>query len=202
MRRTLGKVVRQVNRDGRDSGVSAHGRVLGWLMVPMVLLVGVVTVAYTLEPEPPVVPWFETRAPGAFDPPRVAASQEWDVAFRVDALVRLPLLIAKIPIASRENVGVTTFSARYFTTDRGTGVRAYEFLRGVVPGPGARVEPARVPARSGGRRPHRDHRDGPVRRHLLGARGLDGQGRSGARQRRRAAALLYCRHPDYCRRGR
>ena len=133
MRRTLGKVVRQVNRDGRDSGVSAHGRVLGWLMVPMVLLVGVVTVAYTLEPEPPVVPWFETRAPGAFDPPRVAASQEWDVAFRVDALVRLPLLIAKIPIASRENVGVTTFSARYFTTDRGTGVRAYEFYAASFP---------------------------------------------------------------------
>ena len=95
-------------------------------MVPMVLLVGVGTLARTQEPEPPVIPWFETRAPGAFGDSRVAASEEWAVAFRVDATIRLPLLIAKIPIASRENVGVTTFSVRHFTTDRRTGVRAYE----------------------------------------------------------------------------
>ncbi len=93
-------------------------------MVPMVLLVGVVTVARTQELEPPVVPWFETRASGAFGDARVAASEEWVIAFRVDATVRLPLLIAKIPIASRESVGVTTFSTRFFSTDRGTGVRA------------------------------------------------------------------------------
>mgnify|MGYP000698765888 CR=1 FL=1 len=66
--------MRQVNRDGRDPGVSAHGRVLGWLIV---LLVGVVAVARTQEPEPPVIPWFETRAPGAFGDSRVAASEEW-----------------------------------------------------------------------------------------------------------------------------
>ena len=122
--------MRQVNRDGRDPGVSAHGRVLGWLIV---LLVGVVAVARTQEPEPPVIPWFETRAPGAFGDSRVAASEEWAVAFRVDATIRLPLLIAKIPIASRENVGVTTFSARHFTTDRRTGVRAYEFYAASFP---------------------------------------------------------------------
>ena len=120
--------MKQVNRDGRDSGVSAHGRVLGWLIV---LLVGVVAVARTQEP--PVIPWFETRAPGAFGDSRVAASEEWAVAFRVDANIRLPLLIAKIPIASRENVGVTTFSARHFTTDRRTGVRAYEFYAASFP---------------------------------------------------------------------
>ena len=103
---------------------------LGWLIV---LLVGVVAVARTQEPEPPVIPWFETRAPGAFGDSRVAASEEWAVAFRVDATIRLPLLIAKIPIASRENVGVTTFSARHFTTDRRTGVRAYEFYAASFP---------------------------------------------------------------------
>ena len=104
---------------------------LGWLIV---LLVGVVTVAARpQEPEPPAVPWFDTRAPGAFDDPRAAASRQWDVAFRVDALVRLPLLIAKIPIASRDNVGVTTFSTRDFTTDRRTGVRAYEFYAASFP---------------------------------------------------------------------
>ena len=122
--------MRQVNRDGRDPGVPVHGRVLGWLIV---LLVGVVAVARTQEPEPPVIPWFETRAPGAFGDSRVAASEEWAVAFRVDATIRLPLLIAKIPIASRENVGVTTFSARHFTTDRRTGVRAYEFYAASFP---------------------------------------------------------------------
>jgi len=100
-------------------------------MVPMVLLVGVVTGARTQEP--PVVPWFETRASGAFGDSRVAASEEWAIAFRVDATVRLPLLIAKIPIASRENVGVTTFSTRHFTTDRRTGVRAYEFYAASFP---------------------------------------------------------------------
>ena len=89
--------------------------------------------ARTQEPAPSVVPWFETRAPGAFGDSRVAASQEWAVAFRVDATVRLPLLIAKIPIVSRENVGVTTFSARHFTTDRRTGVRVYEFYAASFP---------------------------------------------------------------------
>ena len=111
-------------------GLPVRGRVLGWLIV---LLVGVVTVARTQEPTPPVVPWFETRAPGAFSDPRVAASQEWEVAFRVDALVRLPLLIAKIPIASRDNVGVTTFLTRDFITEPGTGVRAYEFYAASFP---------------------------------------------------------------------
>ena len=85
------------------------------------------------EPSTQVVPWFETRAPGAFGDSRAAASQEWAVAYRVDATVRLPLLIANIPIVSRESVGVTTFSARDFTTDRRTGVRAYEFYAASFP---------------------------------------------------------------------
>ena len=119
--------MRQVNRAGR---LLVRGPVFGWLIV---LLLGVVTVARTQEPEPPGVPWFETRAPGAFGDSRVAASQEWAVAYRVDATVRLPLLIANIPIASRENVGVTTFSARDFTMDGRTGVRAYEFYAASFP---------------------------------------------------------------------
>ena len=117
----------QVNRDAR---LLVRGRVLAWLIV---LLVGVVAVVRTQGPEPSVVPWFETRAPLAFGDPRVAAFQEWAVAYRVDATVRLPLLIAAIPIASREGVGVTTFSARDFTMDGRTGVRAYEFYAASFP---------------------------------------------------------------------
>lgn len=121
--------MRQANGHDRDPAWLARGRVLVWLVM---LLVALVTLA-AQEPEPPVVPWFETRAPGAFGNTTAAASREWAVAFRVDALVRLPLLIAKIPIASRENVGVTTFSTRYFTTDRRAGVRAYEFYAASFP---------------------------------------------------------------------
>ena len=103
---------------------------LAWLIV---LLLGVVAVVRTQGPASPVIPWFETRAPGAFDDARVAASAEWAVAYRVDATVRLPLLIAAIPIVSRESVGVTTFSVRDFTMDGGTGVRAYEFYAASFP---------------------------------------------------------------------
>ena len=99
----------------------------------MVSLVGMVAGARTQGAEPPVAPWFETRAPGAFGDSRVAASKEWAVAYRVDAKVQLPLLIVKIPIASRQSVGVTTFSARDFTTDDRTGVRAYEFFAASFP---------------------------------------------------------------------
>ena len=132
--------MRQVNRDGRHSALPAElrlkptsedsGRLLVWLIV---LLVGVVAGARTQEPAPPVVPWFETRAPGAFGAARGPASEEWAVAYRVDATVRLPLLVAAIPVAGRENVGVTTFLARDFTTDRRTGVRAYEFFAASFP---------------------------------------------------------------------
>ena len=122
--------MRQVNGNDRHSDASARGRILAWLVV---VLVGVATVTRTQEAVPPRVPWFETRAPGAFGDSSVAASREWAVAFRVDALVRLPLLIAKIPIASRENVGVTTFSTRDFITNAGTGVRAYEFYAASFP---------------------------------------------------------------------
>ena len=120
--------MRQVNRDGR---LGARGRVVAWLAL---LLLGTVTAARTQTPEPPADPWVETRAPGVFGDARASASEEWTVAYRVDATVRLPLLITAIPIASRQNVGVTTFSARDFiTTDRRTGVRAYEFFAASFP---------------------------------------------------------------------
>ena len=107
-----------------------RGRALAWLIV---LLAGVVAVVRSQEPESPVVPWFETRAPGAFGDPRLTAAEEWEVAYRVDATVRLPLLIAAVPIASRASVGVTTFSVRDFILDGSTGVRAYEFYAASFP---------------------------------------------------------------------
>lgn len=81
----------------------------------------------------PATPWVEVTAPRAFDesPPNV--SERWDVSYRVDATVRLPLLFANIPIVSRERVGVTSFSARDFTPDRRTGLRAYEFYAASFP---------------------------------------------------------------------
>jgi hypothetical protein len=46
-------------------------------------------------------PWVELAAPGAFDESPRDVSERWDVTYRVDATIRLPLLIVRIPIASR-----------------------------------------------------------------------------------------------------
>ncbi len=105
-------------------------RGLAWLVM---ILVSVVAAVRTQGPELPADPWVESRAPGLFGDAGMAVAQEWDVAYRVDATVRLPLLIAAIPIVSRESVGVTTFSARDFTSDLRTGVRAYEFFAASFP---------------------------------------------------------------------
>ena len=78
-------------------------------------------------------PWVELAAPGAFDESPRDVSERWDVTYRVDATIRLPLLIVRIPIASRARVGVTSFSARDFRTDRRTGLRAYEFYAASFP---------------------------------------------------------------------
>jgi hypothetical protein len=92
-----------------------------------------VAVSVSAQESGPATPWVEVTAPRAFDefPPNV--SEQWEVSYRVDATVRLPLLFAKIPIVSRERVGVTSFSARDFTPDRRTGLRAYEFYAASFP---------------------------------------------------------------------
>ena len=124
----------QVNRRRGPTRLSASSRLVVGLVV---LLLGVAAAARTQEAALSPDPWIETRTQGldlfksnGNGPP---AAQEWTVAYRVDATVRLPLLIAAIPIVSRANVGVTSFTARDITTDRRTGVRAYELFAASFP---------------------------------------------------------------------
>ena len=126
--------MKQVNRRPGPTRLSASSHLVVGLVV---LLLGVAAAARTQEAALSADPWIETRTQGLDlfkgngDGPPVA--QEWTVAYRVDATVRLPLLVAAIPIVSRANVGVTSFTARDITTDRRTGVRAYELFAASFP---------------------------------------------------------------------
>jgi hypothetical protein len=100
-----------------------------WLFI----LLSLVVITVSTQESRPITPWVETSAPGAFERSPRNVSERWDVTYRVDATVRLPLFFARIPIVSRERVGVTSFSARDFTTDRRTGLRAYEFYAASFP---------------------------------------------------------------------
>ena len=106
--------------------------VAGMVAGLLVVLPSFATVAEAQD-ESPGPPWVETRAPGVFGENSPAAAREWSVAYQVDATIRLPLLIVRIPIVSRANVGVTSFSTRDFTTDQQTGIRAYEFFAASFP---------------------------------------------------------------------
>lgn len=107
----------------------------GWsrLWVWLFILLPLAVVTASTQENHPVTPWVETSAPGAFEPSPSNVSARWDVTYRVDATIRLPLFFARIPIVSRERVGVTSFTARDFTTDRRTGLRAYEFYAASFP---------------------------------------------------------------------
>ena len=122
--------MRRVNPHGLPAGLPAPSLSVAWLAL---FLLGAVIMASTQEQEPLGDPWVETRAPGVFGDQGTAVSQEWAVVYRIDATVRLPLLITAIPIVSRADVGVTSFTARDFTSDRRTGVRAYEFFAASFP---------------------------------------------------------------------
>lgn len=102
---------------------------MAWLVVPVLGMVAV----HSQGSEPLTDPWVEARAPGLFDEGGPRPSREWAASYRVDATVRLPLLVAAIPIVSRDRVGVTTFRTRDVTTDRGNGVRAYELFAASFP---------------------------------------------------------------------
>ncbi|MDA1093105.1 MAG: hypothetical protein O3A25_07535 [Acidobacteria bacterium] len=100
-----------------------------WLLI----LLPLVTVGTSTQGSGPATPWVEVTAPRAFDEAPPGVAQQWDVTYRVDATIRLPLLVARIPIVSRDRVGVTTFSARDFTADHQNGLRAYEFYAASFP---------------------------------------------------------------------
>ncbi len=78
----------------------------------------------------PRVPAIESLAPGAFDP-NVRVRAEAHETYRVDAKVRLPLLLGSIPLADRTGVGVASVRVRDLVVpgggDRAT-LRAYEFF--------------------------------------------------------------------------
>ena len=78
----------------------------------------------------PRTPMIESLAPGAFDP-GVAARAEIEVSYRVDATVRVPLLLGSVPIADRADVGVASFRVRDLPDPSGKAsrtLRAYEFF--------------------------------------------------------------------------
>ncbi len=121
--------MRHVNHS-LPAGLSAPSLPVAWLAL---LLLGTVMMARTQEQEPLGDPWVETRTPGMFGNQGTEVSQEWAIVYRIDATVRLPLLITAIPIASRADVGMTSFTARDFTSDQRTGVRAHEFFAASFP---------------------------------------------------------------------
>lgn len=75
-------------------------------------------------------PWIELRAPGAFGGDQAL---ETDVTYRVDATVLLPLLFTAVPIASRDNVGIGSFSVRDLREGSAARVRALEFFAASYP---------------------------------------------------------------------
>ena len=82
------------------------------------------------DADTPRVPAIERLAPGAFDP-GVRARAEAHVTYRIDATVRLPLLLGSIPLADRVGVGVASVRVRDLAVPGGgetATLRAYEFF--------------------------------------------------------------------------
>ena len=78
----------------------------------------------------PRVPAIESLAPGAFDQ-GVRARAEAHETYRVDARVRLPLLLGSVPLADRTGVGVASVRVRDLAVPGGgetATLRAYEFF--------------------------------------------------------------------------
>ena len=78
-------------------------------------------------------PLIESWAPGVFDGGACPSLGAGTVRYRVDATVLLPLLFTAMPIASRENVGVASFSAYDCVESDSARLRAFEFFAGSFP---------------------------------------------------------------------
>ena len=77
--------------------------------------------------------WIERLGPGVFEDSGRDALAEDRVSYQVNATVLIPLLITSIPLLSRDDVGVGSFSVTDLQ-DGGDGpLRAYEFFAASIP---------------------------------------------------------------------
>ena len=75
----------------------------------------------------------EQRTPGVFDDSGSDALAEHEVRYQVNATVRIPLLFGSIPLVSRDEVGVGSFTVRDFAAEGTARLRAYEFFAVSIP---------------------------------------------------------------------
>src|SRR3990167_7224345 len=92
----------------------------------------IATATADLQDAPPA-PAIESWAPGVFDGGACPASGNDTATYRVDATVLLPLGLGSVPIASRTNVGVATFSVYDCVQAGRARLRALEFFAGSFP---------------------------------------------------------------------
>ncbi len=92
----------------------------------------IATATGDLQDAPPA-PAIEAWAPGVFDGGACPASGNATATYRVDATVLLPLGLGSVPIASRTNVGVATFSVYDCAQEGRARLRALEFFAGSFP---------------------------------------------------------------------
>ena len=78
------------------------------------------------------IPRIETHAPGAFDGERPVLS-EAEARYQVNATVVIPLIVASVPLVSRDDVGFGSAAGRDFSDGRGRVVRTYEFFAASIP---------------------------------------------------------------------
>ena len=74
------------------------------------------------------IPQIELKAPGVFDDRARPAVAENALRYQVNATVLIPLLVASIPLVSRDNVGFGSAAARDFRAADGGWLRTYEFF--------------------------------------------------------------------------
>ena len=75
----------------------------------------------------------EQHGPGVFDDTSRETLAEHEVRYQVNATVRVPLLFASIPLVSRDEVGVGSFTVRDFAAEGAARLRAYEFFAVSIP---------------------------------------------------------------------
>jgi hypothetical protein len=77
--------------------------------------------------------WIEQRSPDVFDDTSRETLAEHEVRYQVNATVRIPLLFASVPLVSRDEVGVGSFTVRDFAAEGAARLRAYEFFAVSIP---------------------------------------------------------------------
>jgi hypothetical protein len=77
--------------------------------------------------------WIEQMSPAAFDSSAGEAHGRYGVRYQVNATVLIPLLVASIPLFTREDVGVASFTVTDLADGDDGPLRAYEFFAASIP---------------------------------------------------------------------